>query len=156
MGIDKSKINLYKSTRKQLLDIIKPSAKQVITEKKFISGILKKIEKMKGSHLSAIIAGSFGKETNLKDSKDFDIFVLYPPSLPRDQFMQEGLEIGQKTFKGYFWEKAYSQHPYIRGVIDGNKVEVVPAYKIEPGDSIISAVDRSPLHLLFVKKNITN
>ena len=156
IGIDKSKIGLYKSTRKQLLDIIKPSAKQIITEKKFVSGILKKIEKMKGNHLSAIIAGSFGKETNLKDSKDFDIFVLYPPSLPRDQFMQEGLDIGQKTFKGCFWEKAYSQHPYIRGVIDGYKVEVVPAYKIEPGDSIISAVDRSPLHLLFVKKNITN
>ena len=156
IGIDKSKISLYKSTRKQLLDIIKPTAKQLIVEKKFVSGLLKKIEKMKGNHLSAIIAGSFGKETNLKDSKDFDIFVLYPPSLPRAQFINEGLEVGQKTFKGYFWEKAYSQHPYIRGVIDGYKVEVVPAYKIEAGEPIISAVDRSPLHLLFIKKNITN
>ena len=156
ISMDKSKQNLYKQTKKDILDIIKPGSKQLIHEKKFVENILKKIEKIKGNHISAIIAGSFGKGTNLKDAKDFDIFALYPPSLPREQFMKEGLELGQKVFKGYFWEKAYSQHPYIRGVIDGYKVEVVPAYKIEPGDSIISAVDRTSLHLLFIEKNMKN
>ena len=156
INLDKSKLTLYKQTRKEILSLIKPTKKQIIIEKRFVDSILKKINKIKGNHLTAIIAGSFGKGTNLKDSKDFDIFVLYPPHFPKDQFISEGLETAQKTFKGNFWEKAYSQHPYIRGIIDGYKVEVVPAYKIEPGESIISAVDRTALHLLFVEKNMSN
>jgi len=155
INLDKSKLSIYKKTRKEVLSLIKPSTKQLLVEKKFVDSILKKIEKIRGNHLLAIIAGSFGKGTNLKDSKDFDIFVLYPPHFPKEEFVNEGLETAQKVFKGHFWEKAYSQHPYIRGVIDGYKVEVVPAYKIEPGDEIISAVDRTALHLLFVDKNIT-
>ncbi len=155
IGLDKSKLALFKRTRKELLDEIKPTSSQTIKKKKFIDNLLKKIEKTSGSHLSAVCAGSFGKGTNLKDTKDFDIFVLYPPSLEKNKFIEEGLAIGQKTFKGNFWEKAYSQHPYIRGVIDDHKVEVVPAYKIEPNEPIISAVDRTVLHLMFILKNMS-
>lgn len=153
--LDKSKLSIYKKTRTELLKDIKPSSSQIISEKKFIDNIIKKIEKIPGSHLSAVCAGSFGKGTNLKDTKDFDIFVLYPPSLEQDKFVEEGLSVGQKVFKGYFWEKAYSQHPYIRGVIDNQKVEIIPAYKIEPNEKIISAVDRTNLHLIFILKNMS-
>jgi tRNA nucleotidyltransferase (CCA-adding enzyme) len=155
LSLDKSKESIYKKTRTEVLKNISPSSQQTIKEKKFIDKVLKKINKTSGSHISAIVAGSFGKGTNLKDSMDFDVFVLYPPSLPKEQFIKEGLDLGQKIFKGYFWEKAYSQHPYIRGIIDGYKVEIVPAYKINPGDPIISAVDRTSLHLLFIEKNIS-
>jgi tRNA nucleotidyltransferase (CCA-adding enzyme) len=155
INLDKSKISLYKDTRKKLISKTKPSTSQNIKEKRFIDGIVKKIEKMPGPHLSAVCAGSFGKGTNLKDTKDFDVFVIYPPSIEKDKFIEEGLALGQKVFKGYFWEKAYSQHPYIRGIIDGQKVEIVPAYKIEPFEPIISAVDRTVLHLMFVLKNMS-
>jgi len=155
IGLDKSKLSIFKQTRKELIKEIKPTSAQVIKEKLFIDNITKKIEKMSGSHLSAVVAGSFGKGTQLKDKKDFDVFVIYPPSLEKDKFIEEGLSIGQKVFKGNFWEKAYSQHPYVRGVIDGHKVEVVPAYKIEPNEPIISAVDRTVLHLMFILKNMS-
>ncbi|NCP98292.1 CCA tRNA nucleotidyltransferase [archaeon] len=155
INLDKSKVSIYRDTRKKLLSQIKPSTSQNIKEKRFIDNVIKKIEKMPGPHLSAVCAGSFGKGTNLKDTKDFDVFVIYPPSLEKTKFIEEGLLLGQKAFKGYFWEKAYSQHPYIRGVIDGHKVEVVPAYKIEPNEPIISAVDRTVLHLMFVLKNMS-
>ncbi len=155
IGFDKSKLSVFKQTRKELIKEIKPSSAQIIKEKNFIDNITKKIEKMPGSHLYAVVAGSFGKGTQLKDKKDFDVFVIYPPSLEKDKFVEEGLSLGQKVFKGNFWEKAYSQHPYIRGIINGHKVEIVPAYKIEPNEPIISAVDRTVLHLMFVLKNMS-
>ncbi|MDD3178467.1 MAG: CCA tRNA nucleotidyltransferase [Candidatus ainarchaeum sp.] len=156
IGLDKSKDFIYKKTRKDVLEMIKPSSKQIIQDKKFVDLIIKKIEHFKGSHISAIVAGSIGKNTYIKDSVDFDIFVLYPPSLKKENFIKEGLIIGEKVFKGYFWEKTYSQHPYIRGVIDGKKVEIIPAYKIDVGENIISAVDRTSLHLFFINKNMSN
>lgn len=156
IGLDKSKLSLFKKTKADLLKNLKPQTSQIIREKKFIENIIKKIEKTSGSHLSAVCAGSFGKGTNLKDTKDFDIFVLYPPSLSKEKFIEEGLSLGQKIFKGYFWEKAYSQHPYIRGVIDNKKVEIIPSYKIEPNEKIISAVDRTNLHLIYVLKNMSS
>jgi len=155
ISLDRSKLSVFKKTKKEILNKIKPSSSQTIKEKKFIENIIKKIEKTPGNHLSAVIAGSFGKGTNLKDTKDFDIFVLFPPSLEKEKFIEEGLSLGQKVFKGNFWEKAYSQHPYIRGVIDGHKIEIVPSYKIDVNESIISAVDRTVLHLMFVEKNMS-
>jgi tRNA nucleotidyltransferase (CCA-adding enzyme) len=155
INLDKSRLSLFKKTKKELLKEIKPDTSQTIREKKFIDNIIKKIEKIPGSHLSAVCAGSFGKGTHLKDTKDFDVFVIYPPSLNKEKFIEEGLSVGQKVFKGYFWEKAYSQHSYIRGVIDGHKIEIVPSYKIEPNEPIISAVDRTTLHLMFIEKNMS-
>ncbi len=156
INLDKSRLSLFKRTKKELLKEIKPDSSQTIKEKKFIENIIKKINKTPGNHLSAVVAGSFGKDTHLKNTKDFDIFVSYPPSLEKDKFIEEGLSLGQKVFKGYFWEKAYSQHPYIRGVIDGHKVEIIPCYKIQINEPIISAVDRTILHLMFVEKNISS
>jgi tRNA nucleotidyltransferase (CCA-adding enzyme) len=156
IGLDKSKISTFKKTKTEILKKIKPQTLQIVKEKKFIDNIIKKIEKTPGSHLSAVCAGSFGKGTNLKDTKDFDIFILYPPSLSKERFVEEGLSLGQKIFKGYFWEKAYSQHPYIRGVIDNKKVEIIPSYKIEPNQKIISAVDRTNLHLIYILKNMSS
>lgn len=156
INLDKTKLSVFKKTKKELLKEIKPKTLENIKEKRFIDNLLKKIKKIPGNHLTAIVAGSFGKDTHLKDKKDFDILVLYPPSLDKESFIQEGLSLGQKVFKGHFWEKAYSQHPYIRGIIEDHKIEIVPAYKIEVNQPIISAVDRTPLHLMFVEKNMSS
>ncbi len=154
-GLDKSKLKTFKKTEKQILSEIKPSTKQISYEKKIVDKIIKKINNISGKHKNAILAGSFARGTNLKDSKDFDIFVLYSPDDVSDQtFVEEGLALGKNVFKGYFWEKAYSQHPYIRGIIDGYKVEVVPAYDISDLTNLKSAVDRTPHHQHFLQKNL--
>ncbi len=151
-GLDKTKMKDFKKTKKEILLEIKPSTKQVLKEKKIVDDILKKINQSSGSHKKAILAGSFARGTHLKDSKDFDIFVLYPPEITNEQFIEEGLSLGKQVFKGYFWEKAYSQHPYIRGIIDEYKIEIVPAYDIENLKYLKSAVDRTPHHQKFVQK----
>jgi tRNA nucleotidyltransferase (CCA-adding enzyme) len=155
-GIDSSRLNDFKKTTKEILKEIKPSSSQDISERKFVDSILNKINKIKGLHKKAIIAGSFARNTNLKDSKDFDIFVLYPTDTNKEIFVNQSLALGKEVFKGNFWEKAYSQHPYIRGIIDGYKVEVVPAYDIENTSQLISAVDRTPFHLQYLLKNLKN
>lgn len=154
IGIDKTKLDVYKATKKDVLLHIVPTAQQLSKETKFVDSLIKKIEKMKGKHVSAVVAGSFGKGTNLNKSKDFDIFVLYPPEMPREDFVEEGLSLGKQVFKGYFCEKAYSEHPYMRGVIDGFNVEIVPAYNVPSAEDMISSVDRTVFHLAFINKNM--
>ena len=155
-GIDSSKLNEFKRVIKEILKEIKPSSSQNNHEKKFVDSLLNKINKMNGVHKRAIIAGSFARNTNLKDSKDFDIFVMYPKDTDKEVFVNQSLSLGKEVFKGNFWEKAYSQHPYIRGIIDGYKVEVVPAYDIENTSELISAVDRTPFHLEYLLKALKN
>jgi tRNA nucleotidyltransferase (CCA-adding enzyme) len=51
-------------------------------------------------------------------------------------------------------EKRYASHPYITGFIDGYEVDFVPCYSISMGDTIKSAVDRTILHMEYVKANL--
>lgn len=154
-GLDKSKLSVFKKIKKEILSEIKPSSKQDVQEKKIVDTIIKKINNTPGKHKKAILAGSFARGTNLKDSKDFDIFVLYPPETLQTEFVEEGLTLGKQVFKGNFWEKAYSQHPHIRGIIDGYKIEVVPAYDILDLKNMISAVDRTPHHQKYMQTNLS-
>ncbi|HOW29581.1 MAG TPA: CCA tRNA nucleotidyltransferase [archaeon] len=154
VGIDKTRIDDYKETKKKLMTVIKPTDDQIKKEKDFTSALIKKIKEMPGSHIDVVLAGSSARGTNLKETKDFDIFVLYPKDLKKEDFTREALDLGQSFFKGYFSEKVYSEHPYVRGVIDGYKIDLVPAYKIESTENMISSVDRTPFHLEYLLKNL--
>ena len=137
-----------------VLEKITPAEKEIAEEKKFASGIAEKIRGMEGRHESAEIVGSIARNTHLRGDRDIDIFVLFPQSVSRAEFEREGLRIGKAVFKGHKWEKAYSEHPYIRGVIKGFKVEVVPAYRILHAELLQSAVDRSVFHNSFILENL--
>lgn len=154
VGIDKSKISTYKDTKKKILSLIKPTDTQILKEKTFTDKLIKRAKGLPGKHLDVILAGSAARNTNLKETKDFDIFVLYPKDISKEEFTKEALEIGQNFFKGYFSEKVYSEHPYVRGVIDGYKIDLVPAYKIDSTDEMISSVDRTPFHQAYILKNM--
>ena len=49
----------------------------------------------------------------------------------------------------------YAQHPYTRGVVNGIHIDIVPCYEIKSGERIKSAVDRTPLHVEYLNKNMT-
>lgn len=154
VGIDKSKLDTYKETKKKILGLIKPTDTQILKEKEFTDKLIKKAKGLPGKHLDVVLAGSAARNTNLKETKDFDIFVLYPKDTSKEEFTKEALDIGQNFFKGYFSEKVYSEHPYVRGVIDGYKIDLVPAYKIDSTDEMISSVDRTPFHQAYILKNM--
>ncbi len=133
---------------------ITPAKQELAKEKKLAQKIAAQIMAMKGSHEKVEIVGSIARNTHLRNDRDLDIFVLYPKELPRKEFEEEGLRIGKAVFKGHKWEKAYSEHPYIRGEINGFRVEVVPSYNIADSSLMQSAVDRSVLHNNYLVKKM--
>ncbi len=108
--------------------------------------------------LEARLVGSIAKGTYLKGKKDMDIFVLFPREVGREELERKGLEIGKSVakFLGGKAEKHYAEHPYTRVLLKDRVIEIVPAYKISPGERILSAVDRTPLHTDYVLKKLKN
>ncbi|MFB6208645.1 MAG: CCA tRNA nucleotidyltransferase [Candidatus Nanohaloarchaea archaeon] len=106
---------------------------------------------------STHFAGSAGRATCMKDDRDIDIFVLFPESVDPEELEQRALEIGKKTFKEFDGKHhvEYAEHPYVKGRIDGFKVEIVPCYDTGP-ESIKSSVDRTPHHTRWTEENLSD
>ena len=117
--------------------------------------IIDSIKKTSGKHIDVMLCGSNARDTHLKGDHDLDIFVLFPEKLSRKEFEKEGLKIGKKVFRGHKWEKAFSEHPYVRGEIGGFAVEIVPSYKVSSAELKQSSVDRSPFHCTYLKEKLS-
>ena len=129
-----------------------------VDNKKYLSivePILEKIRKFcnsKGIDADPIVVGSYAKGTNLKNG-DVDIFIRFDRKYKTQYMEKMGLEIGRSLFKEPV--EKYAEHPYIMGNVDGVKIDIVPCYRINPGEKKISSVDRTPLHSEYVKENLT-
>ncbi|MCS7134964.1 MAG: CCA tRNA nucleotidyltransferase, partial [Candidatus Aenigmarchaeota archaeon] len=146
-----------------------------MTKNNFLNGIVKKItpklkerEKIKAvskkilqiakslTHpykAEVLLAGSLTRDTWLPNKNEIDIFILFPKNLTIKQLEELGLELGKKTIEAMKgkWKIEYAQHPYIRGEIEGITVDIVPCYKLEKGEKIISAVDRTQFHVQYLE-----
>ncbi len=99
-------------------------------------------------HITAEIrfVGSFSKDTFLSDP-DLDLFVLFPPEVPREELERIGLKIGDDILHGI---RMFSEHPYTRGVFEGVDVDLVPSYHLQTTEHLQTAVDRTPFHTQFI------
>lgn len=95
--------------------------------------------------------GSYSKDTFLSDP-DLDLFVLFPPSVPRADLERIGLKIGDDILHGI---RMFSEHPYTRGVFEGVDVDLVPSYKLDSTEHLQTAVDRTPFHTAYVLANMS-
>ncbi len=138
--------------KEQVLEKIIPSKEEMRQEKEIADKIINKINSTKGKHLEAILAGSLSRNTHLKNDKDIDIFILFDKKMERKEFEKEGLKIAKKISKK--WEIDYGEHPYIKTEIQGHKIELIPAYKIESTKEMLSSVDRTPFHTNFIQQKI--
>ena len=139
---------------KEVLEKATPSDKEKALEWKTAERVMERIRRAKGKHIGVMLVGSIARDTHLRGDRDIDIFVLYPEKLPRHEFERAGLEMGKKALKGCEWWEEYSEHPYIKGIIDGFEVEIVPSYKVKRASQLKSAVDRSPFHNRFLKRRL--
>ena len=94
------------------------------------------------------LVGSIAKDTYLKNTLDLDVFLLFSPDIPKDTIASMTLSIGRKLLTDS--EECYAEHPYIRGMFQSFKFELVPGYKITDASQKVSAVDRTPLHTTYV------
>ncbi|WP_409199425.1 CCA tRNA nucleotidyltransferase [Methanobrevibacter sp. DSM 116169] len=136
----KEEINKCLKIANELIDFLNDSAKK------------------EGINAEAFLVGSVAKETFLSGKSDIDIFISFPLDVSMDYLEEKGLLLGYKAsdkFNGNSY-KNYASHPYLISEIDGFKVDFVPCYKIDKGDNIKSAVDRTILHTNYIKTNKIN
>ena len=108
-----------------------------------------KANSLSDKKFDSMIVGSVAKGTFLKGA-DIDIFLKFSTTA---DLKKEGLGIAKKILPN--GRELYAQHPYLRGEIKGIGIDVVPCYSIENSTKPISAVDRTPFHTEWVKKNIS-
>ncbi len=149
--------NTHSKVLQYVLKKIKPSNEATKKLQKLSQETLQLANKeAKKYNATAIIAGSLPRDTWLLEKNEFDIFVIFPKSISGKQLEELGLKIGKSviTKLGGKWIIEYAQHPYIHGTVKGIEIDVVPCYAIQPGEKIISAVDRTPLHMEYLNKNL--
>ncbi len=134
---------------------IKPSAKEEADMNRFGERLLS-VSRTFGT--KPILCGSVEKGTWLAEKNEIDLFLLFDSSIPKKQLEVDGLAMAKKIIKavGGTYVIAYAEHPYLRGKVGKRDVDIVPCYDIKDAGSIISAVDRTPHHVKFVKANLKN
>jgi len=148
----------YEKVLKQVLEKIKPKKEEEKRLKSVAEHVLKVAsEEAKKYNAKAMLAGSITRDTWLPEKMEFDVFILFPPSLKEKELEKFGLEVGKNVIEKMKGEYTieYAQHPYVSGKIKGISVDIVPCFEVESPEKIKSAVDRTPFHVKFIEKNLS-
>jgi len=147
----------YSKILKSVLKKIKPSSEQrkqlEDLSKKALKLVNGKVKKYKSK---AMLVGSITRNTWLPDKKEFDIFILFPPSLKDEKMEKLGLEVGKAVISELKGKHTieYAEHPYVSGLVDGIDIDIVPCFDVECTEKMKSAVDRTPFHVKYIEKNL--
>jgi tRNA nucleotidyltransferase (CCA-adding enzyme) len=164
----------------EVLRKVTPSDKEQEVTKAFVKKVLDATSHiLKPQKLTYTLAGSFMRDTWLPNKKEFDIFILFPESCPREKLEETGLDIGKRITKKMKGEYviAYAEHPYVRAKVftkpvmqekkgllrKGSKtspgtsydIDIVPCYAVKSAEKIKSAVDRTPFHNRWLSENMS-
>ncbi len=145
-----------KKVLNSILDEIKPELGEVKDLKKTCEELHDAGERYREEYdYKPLFCGSIAKDTWLKSKKDIDLFLMFDKELDMEELKSRGMEAGKKIVEsmGGEWDVAYAEHPYIQGVLNGYKVDIVPAYDTDP-KNIKSSVDRTPWHVQWVEKKL--
>ncbi|HEY7589076.1 MAG TPA: CCA tRNA nucleotidyltransferase [Thermoplasmata archaeon] len=137
------------SVEESVLARIRPSRDEEVRLAATVKELLGKIEgilRARGWEAKPFLAGSVAKGTHLTEP-EVDLFVAFPPDLPRPDLEARGLALGEILEDRV---QQYAEHPYTHGWYRGFEVEVVPCYRITDASQRMSAVDRTPFHVDFV------
>ncbi len=103
-----------------------------------------------------MVVGSVARDTWLNGDRDLDVFMLFDPSLTRDELEEKGLALARNIASTYGerYREKYAEHPYINAQVDGLDVDLVPCYRVSSPHQILSAVDRTPFHTRYISERI--
>jgi len=103
-----------------------------------------------------MVVGSIARHTWLRGDRDLDVFMLFSPSLSREELELQGIELARSIAAAYTdrYHEKYAEHPYINASIDDVDVDLVPCYKVDSATRIQSAVDRTPFHTRYITDRI--
>jgi len=106
--------------------------------------------------LDYTVAGSYMRDTWMKDKKEFDLFILFPVKTSRKDLEEKGIAIGKQIVSNLHGKSriAYAEHPYVRAKAKNYDIDIVPCYKVESAHKIKSAVDRTPFHNRWLARHL--
>ena len=131
----------------EVLERVKPDKKEETRITELAQELIDEAQK-NGSDYTALIVGSVAKGTFLKDA-DIDLFLKFSEGI---NLKKEGLATARRILPD--GRELYAQHPYLHGEKHGIGLDVVPCYEVKDPSKPVSAVDRTPFHTEWVKKNI--
>jgi tRNA nucleotidyltransferase (CCA-adding enzyme) len=130
-------------------------------ERSKVTHLLAKVQSELQQHFDAAeidcdvqIHGSIARDTWLRTKAEIDVFLVMPPPA-HERAIQQALDL-VKTYLGPIWQEAYADHPYLQATIQGVQIDFVPCYRITTNDTLLSAVDRSPLHTQLITTRVQN
>ncbi len=138
-----------------VLPLIKPSLeerKKVLRVLNYSIERVKKVVSSRDIEVEVVPLGSVPRDTWLAGSADIDIFLLFPKNFPENLLGTTVMSIAREAF-GSFTQR-YAEHPYTISLVEGVEVELVPAYRINPGEPLKSKVDRTPLHHRYLMEKL--
>ncbi|MFH1424251.1 MAG: CCA tRNA nucleotidyltransferase [archaeon] len=140
-----------------LKEVLKRATPTEAEHKKLESFAQQVVRKLKAAGYRADVEGSIAKDTWVSGTHDVDIFMFFEPGVPRSKLEKDGIAAGKKIIKGLGGSPviAYAEHPYVKGAIGNFNLDIVPCYSIKKTEELQSAVDRTPFHTAYIKKNLT-
>ncbi|MCS7144358.1 MAG: CCA tRNA nucleotidyltransferase [Archaeoglobaceae archaeon] len=133
----------------EALKLALPSEEEIQKANKAEKEIRRRLQPLKIDYL---FVGSYARNTWLRGNLELDVFILFPTELSKKELESRIIEIGKKVFEKF--ELRYAEHPYVHGELLGVEFDLVPCYKVESAEKIISAVDRTPFHHEWLKDRI--
>ncbi len=102
------------------------------------------------------LEGSVAKDTWIRTDPELDVFIIFPrtSSWNKETIKNIVEELASKLEK-YNPVISYAEHPYIKVSVEGFETDIVPAIEKPPGEKILTAVDRTPMHTRYVKEHTT-
>ena len=100
------------------------------------------------------LQGSYARDTWLRNDTDLDIFVQFPSSMDRSDWVQRVLPSLRKSLARFKPIERYAEHPFLEFHTGNIRVNVVPCYEVTQGDWK-SATDRTPYHTRFMQEHFT-
>jgi len=143
---------------KKVLDRLKPKPEEYVKVRKAfekISNMLKEELKKEGIEAKVELEGSVAKDTWISGDLDLDLFVLYPKELGKEWLKDEGFKIILRATQNFPRRIAYAEHPYVRIIVNGLNVDIVPAFKLSDPLEAETVVDRTPFHTRYVTSKLT-
>src|SRR3989344_3673006 len=140
----------------EVLKKIKPSPEEIKKTAAVVESFLKNLNK-NFKKAEAILGGSGAKGTWLKSSHDVDIFVRFNYK----EFKERSADLSvllerqlKKAFPKKNVSKLHGSRDYFQMEYEGIVFEIVPILKIKKAGDAKNITDISPLHAIWVKKNV--
>lgn len=143
----------FEAVASKVAAIVSPTPLEAAAEKQFADKFVQTLSKLLPQATVSFI-GSAARDTGLRGSRDIDIFCAFTKGT-EDEIVARTFAAARASVRGARWEKHYAEHPYLQAKINEFEVEVVPCFAIRQNQRLISAVDRSPLHMVYLERNLS-